>query len=117
MNPRGPLDELAMFLCIPEQSGIYLTKSEIMAFARATDASLRVNERPWMLADVLKSSGTTVALAAQVDRLRAFAARSLADYERIVAAHPTAAGPMAPWIARAQGTVSRLTTLAEEIRL
>lgn len=117
MNPRGPLDELAMFYCTPEKSGVYLTKSDLMALARASDASLRVNERPWMLADILKSSTTTPALAAQMDRLRAFAERAVADYERIVAHHPTAGAAMGPWIARARGTVARLETLAQEIRL
>lgn len=117
MNVHGPLDELAVFFCTPEKSGVYLTKSEIIALARACDASLRVNERPWMLSDILKSSATTAALASQVDRLRAFAAQRLADYDRIVLHHPAAASAMAPWQSRARATIARLTTLADEIRL
>jgi hypothetical protein len=117
MNVQGPLDELAVFYCTPEKSGVYLTKSEIIALARAVDGSLRVNERPWMLADLLKSSASPAALAGTVDRLRVFAERSLADYERLAAAEPTAADALAPWRAKASATIARLSALAEELRL
>jgi hypothetical protein len=117
MKVQGPLDELAVFYCTPAKSGVYVTKSELIALARASDASLRVSERAWMLADILKSSATPAALADQVDRLRAFAERSLADHERIVATSPAAGRAMAPWIERARATIERLTVLAAEIRL
>lgn len=117
MNVQGPLDELAVFLSTPAKSGIVLTKGELIALARVTDTSLRVNERAWMLADVLTSSADGPALARQLDRLRAFAERSARGYREVVAVHPASAGAMAPWIARAEATADKLAGIAAEVRV
>jgi hypothetical protein len=117
MRPEGPLDALAEMLAAPARSGVYLTRNELLILARLSEASLRVGERRRMLADVLKSAGSTEDLAGTLDRLRAFCAESLVAYEGLAAAAPASAAVLAPWIERARGTISKLETLAAEVRL
>lgn len=117
MRPEGPLDALAGLLAAPARSGVYLTRNELVILARLSEASLRVGERRRMLADVLKSAGSTEDLAGTLDRLRAFCEGSLAAYEELAAGAPASAPVLAPWIERARGTIARLETLAAEVRL
>lgn len=117
MKVEGPLDELAVFLCAPARSGIYLTRGELVALARATGTSLRVGERAWMLADVLKATGSAAGLQGALRRLRAFAEAQVAAYRSLVAASPAAAPALSPWIARAEATVAKLAQVEAEVGL
>lgn len=117
MKVQGPLDELAVFLCAPARSGVYLTRGELIALARATETSLRVGERAWMLADVLKATGSPAGLQAALSRLRAFAEAQAAEYRGLVAASPAAGPALAPWVARAEATAAKLAQIEAEVGL
>ena len=46
------LEELATFLTTPAESGLCLSKSDLIGLARSVEGSLRVNERKRMLVDI-----------------------------------------------------------------
>lgn len=113
----SPLAALADHLVIPERSGVYLAKSEIVAFARATEGSLRINERRRMCLDVLRSAQTPAQLAALLGRLRDFCARQVREYRALVEAFPAAAPALGPWVARAEATIAMIEGVLEELAL
>jgi hypothetical protein len=115
--PEGPIDALAAQLASPARSGAYITRAELIALAHVADGSLRVSERRRMLADVLKSAGSPEALTAVVAHLQDFWRASVAQYEEIAAGSPAGARAMAPWIARARRTLTRLDEVVEELSL
>lgn len=117
MNGEGELEQIAASFVVPQKSGVYLTKSDIISLARASEASLRINERRRMLTDVLRSPQTLDELEALLDRLIAFCSQSAASYQEMVDAYPTSAAVLEPWRAKAQKTVEKLTEIKEELRL
>lgn len=116
MQPDGLIDELAAFLAAPARSGVYLTKPELLALARASEASLRVNERRRMLADVLRSAQGADDLLAMLDRLAAFCRQSADACDALARAYPTAAPALAPWSDKARHTLARLDDVQAELR-
>ncbi len=116
MQPDGLVDELAAFLAAPARSGVYLTKAELIALARASEASLRVNERRRMLADVLRSAQGAGELLATLERLAAFCRQSADAYDAWARAWPTAAPALAPWRDKARRTLERLQEVQADIR-
>lgn len=54
----GPFEALARTFMTPAKSGVYLTRNELLVLARLTEASVRINERPRMLVDILRSAQT-----------------------------------------------------------
>jgi len=113
--PDGPFDELAAFLVVPEQSGIYLAKSEIIVLANLSEGSLRVNERGRMLADVLKSPDNLTDLAALVGRLADLCQLHLDHIDAMAETWPATAAISAPRRVKAVGTLERLQDLQEEL--
>jgi hypothetical protein len=112
---EGELAALAASFVVPAKSGVYITKNEIIALARASEASLRVNERRRMLGDVLKSAQTLVELRAMIGRMADFCRLQLGEYEAMVSEHPRSAELLAPWMARARATVARLEEIDQEL--
>lgn len=119
MNARdeGPYEALAKTFLTPAKSGVYLTKNELISLARASEASLRINERPRMLVDVLRSAQSADELVATVDRLLSFTRARLAEYEALVAAYPSSLAVWKPWLERARRTVVLLEDTKRDIRL
>ena len=115
MKQTSELDELAKNFVIPQRSGVYLAKSEIIVLANLSDGSLRVNERSRMLADVLKSPSSPRDLSALVGRLGAFCAMHVDWMEAVVSTWPALAGPLENARARAIHTQQTLADLQEEI--
>lgn len=113
----GALEALAAAFVVPQGSGVYLTKNELLLLARVSEASLRVSERRRMLSDVLKSPLSLEELQKLVGRLKDFCRMHLEEYEASAAAHPRSRPLLEPWRARAQATVGRLEAIEEEIEL
>lgn len=116
-QPTGPLEALAELLTTPAKSGIYATKSEIIALARLSEASLRVNERKRMLADIIRSVGSAEEMCALADRFIALCERSGAQYRELARAYPASAALLDVWGERARRTIEALEEVKEEIRL
>jgi len=114
-QPSGLLDDLAAQLARPAQSGVYLTKNEIIVLARLSDASLRINERPRMLADVLKSADGAEALAALFDRLATFCQASLDAYAELSREYPSCAPALRGFQENAARTVQFLSAARAEV--
>lgn len=113
----SPLEALAAHLCVPQKSGVYLTKNELIALARAAEGSLRINERKRMLVDVLRSPQTPAELSAMLGRLADFCRMQAAEYRSLAVAWPASAPAFAPWIARADASVGELEGLRAELAL
>ncbi|MBI4819428.1 MAG: hypothetical protein HY791_24365 [Deltaproteobacteria bacterium] len=109
------LDELARHLAIPAKSGIYITKNELMSLARASEASLRVNERPRMLADVLKSAQSPEELSRILDRVIGLCRLQVSHLTELTTLAPTAAPCFEPWQQRVRKTIERLEAIKEEL--
>jgi hypothetical protein len=112
---HGPFDQLARRLVVPEQSGIYIAKSEIIVLANLIEGSLRVNERSRMLADVLKSPNNLVDLAALIGRLIDLCQVHLDHYDGLAEAWPATAEPIAERRAKAAQTLEMLEDLRQEL--
>lgn len=110
MATPGPIEELVATFMTPAKSGVYLAKHELLLLARATEASLRINERKRMLADVLRSAQTQDELAGMLARLGAFCSERIAEYEALAQAYPATAALWRPWVDRAR----RMRLLLEE---
>jgi hypothetical protein len=117
MLQDGPLDALAASFVLPAKSGVYLTKNELVRLARASEASLRINERRRMLADVLKSPQSLAELRALVTRLIDFCRLHVAEHEATVAAYPVAKPLLQRWVDKAQHTITSLNDILEELDL
>lgn len=117
MEPPGLLDDLAAQLVRPAKSGVYLTKNEIIALARLSDASLRVNERRRMLADVLRSADSAEGLSALFERIIAFCRGSLEAYAALAEQYPSAAPALRGFQESAARTIDRLSAAQAEIAL
>ncbi len=119
MNPLGDgvFENLARQLMTPAKSGVYLTRNELLVLARASEASLRINERPRMLVDILRSAQTADELCAMVDRLVAFTKDSIEKYRELAEAYPTTRAAWQPWIDRASRAVVFLDDVKREVRL
>lgn len=113
----GPLDEIAARFVLPAKSGVYVTKNERIALARASDGSLRINERKRMLADVLKSPQNPAELKALFARLIGLCELHLRDWDGLIASFPLAARSAAPWQEKARATITWLEELTEELTL
>jgi hypothetical protein len=113
----GPLDALAAGFAVVAKSGVYLTKNELVALARVSEASLRINERKRMLADVLKSAQTPAELAALNSRLIEFCRLHLEEYEAQAVLYPKSRSLLLPWVERARATIARLEGINEELAL
>jgi hypothetical protein len=111
----GPLEDLAARFVLPAKSGVFLSKGEIIALARVSDASLRINERKRMLVDVLKSAQTPAAMCELLERLKAFCQVQVAEHEALVASYPVMRSLCAPWVERARATITSLDEVIEEI--
>lgn len=117
MQPSGLFDDLAVHFTRPARSGVYLTKNEIIALARISDASLRINERPRMLADVLRSAQSAEELTALFDRLASFCLKALADYEDLVRRYPASATSLRVLQEQARRSLERLAIAKEELEM
>jgi hypothetical protein len=117
MGPEGPFDAIAASYVLPAKSGVYLTKNELVALARVSEASLRLSERRRMLADVLKSAQNVAELKALNGRLMDFCRLHLEEYEARANHFPKSRALYAPWVKRAQATITRLMELNEELEL
>lgn len=113
----GPLDALAAHCVVPAKSGVYLTKNELVILARISEASLRINERRRMLADVLKSPQTPAELQALNSRLIDFCRMHLEEYEAQADLYPKSRTLLLPWMERARATITRLEHVNEELEL
>jgi len=113
----GPLSAIAARFVLPEKSGVYLTKNELIILARVSEASLRVNERRRMLGDVLKSPQTPEELQALTTRLIDFCRMHLDEYEVQAGLFPKSRPLLQPWVDRAQATIARLQEVLEELAL
>ncbi|MFZ5445267.1 MAG: hypothetical protein ACOZQL_35080 [Myxococcota bacterium] len=109
------LDALAARLVLPAKSGIYLTKNELIALARLSEGSLRVNERRRMLADVLKSPQSPAELSQLLARLVAFCQAHLAAWDDLLEAYPHAARFAEPWQQKTRATIASLEGIQEEL--
>jgi hypothetical protein len=114
---EGPLDELASTFVVPSKSGVYLTKSEMIALARICEGSLRISDRKRMLADVLKSPDSPEALARLMGHLVDFCSAHVARYEELAADYPSLAPLVAGPAASARRTIERLEALRVELKL
>jgi len=117
MLQDGPLDELAARFVLPAKSGVYLTRNELVALARVSEASLRINERKRMLADVLKSPQSPAELIALLRRLIDFCRLHLEEYESVGREFPAARALAEPWAAKARASIERLEIVCEELAL
>ncbi len=108
---HGPFDQLARRLVVPEQSGIYIAKSEIIVLANL----IEVNERSRMLADVLKSPNNLFDLAALIGRLIDLCQVHLDHYDGLAEAWPATAEPIAERRAKAAQTLEMLEDLRQEL--
>lgn len=113
----GPLDALAAHCVVPAKSGVYLTKNELVILARISEASLRINERRRMLADVLKSPQTPAELQALNSRLIDFCRMHLEEYGAQADLYPKSRTLLLPWMERARATITRLEHVNEELEL
>ncbi|MBL8919576.1 MAG: hypothetical protein JNJ54_11985 [Myxococcaceae bacterium] len=113
----GPFEALARTFMTPAKSGVYLTRNELLVLARLTEASVRVNERPRMLVDILRSAQTADELIAMVDRLADFTRAQLAQYEALASEYPSTAAAWRPWIERARRTLVLLDDTRHDIAL
>lgn len=113
----GPLDALAASFAVVAKSGVYLTKNELVVLARVSEASLRINERKRMLADVLKSAQTPGELGALNSRLIDFCRMHLEEYEAQAGLYPKSRALLLPWVERARATIARLEGINEELAL
>ncbi|MFO0594063.1 MAG: hypothetical protein U0228_02130 [Myxococcaceae bacterium] len=111
----GLLEALAARFVIPHKSGVYLSRNELIALARASDASLRVNERRRMLVDVLKSPQTPAQFRELLERLQAFCRARIEEHEDLAKNYPVMAGLSKEWVDRARATIQALSDAAEEI--
>ena len=117
MLPTGPLEELATRFVLPAKSGVYLTRNELIVLARVSDASLRINERKRMLADVLKSAQSPAELTTLLRRLIDFCQLHVEAFEDLGRQFPCAAPLAAPWITAARDTMRRLEDVCEELAM
>ena len=115
MITDGPLDDLAARLVVPDKSGIYIAKSEMIVLANLVQGSLRVNERRRMLADVLKSPDSLAGLSALLDHLIDLARLHLERYRALAEAFPSLGPALTPWQVKAQATITRLEEVKEEL--
>lgn len=113
----GPLDALAARFVLPAKSGVYVTKNELIALARVSDGSLRINERRRMLADVLKSPQNPAELKTLLGRLIGLCELHLRHWEELSANFPLAARFAAPWQEKARATIQSLEEVTEELTL
>ncbi|MBE2249700.1 MAG: hypothetical protein IAE78_09130 [Myxococcus sp.] len=113
----GPFGALARTFMTPARSGVYLTRNELLVLARLTEASVRINERPRMLVDILRSAQTAGELVAMVEQLLVFTRASLAAYEALVETYPASAAAWRPWLERARRTVLLLEDTQRDIGL
>lgn len=113
----GPLDALAARFVLPAKSGVYVTKNELIALARVTEGSLRVNERRRMLADVLKSPQNPAELKVLFGRLIGLCELHLREWDELIGAFPLAARAAAPWQEKARATIKSFEELTEELTL
>lgn len=114
---EGPLEAIAAHCVLPAKSGVYLTKNELVILARVSEASLRINERRRMLADVLKSPQTPAELQALNSRLIDFCRMHLEAYEAQADLYPRSRALLLPWVERARATITRLERVNEELEL
>jgi hypothetical protein len=119
MNPLGdgPFEALARAFMTPAKSGVYLTRNELIVLARLTEASLRINERPRMLVDILRSAQTADELSAMLERLIEFTQAQSHEYRALVEAYPASDATWRPWIDRAERTVLMLRDVQRDVRL
>lgn len=113
----GPFEALARAFMTPAKSGVYLTRNELLVLARLTEASVRINERPRMLVDILRSAQTADELIAMVERLADFTRAQLAQYEALVHEYPSSAPVWRPWLERAKRTLVLLDDTRHDIAL
>jgi hypothetical protein len=113
----GPLDALAARFVLPAKSGVYVTKNELIALARVSDGSLRINERRRMLADVLKSPQNPAELKALFARLIGLCELYLRSWDELIANFPLAVRSAKPWQEKARATIKSLEELTEELTL
>jgi plasmid replication initiation protein len=113
----GPFEALARTFMTPAKSGVYLTRNELLVLARLTEASVRINERPRMLVDILRSAQTADELIAMVERLADFTRAQLAQYEALASEYPSTAPAWRPWIERARRTLLLLDDTRHDIAL
>jgi hypothetical protein len=113
----GPFEALAKQLVTPAKSGICLTRNELIVLARLSEASLRINERPRMLVDVLRSAQTAEDLVAILTRLIDFTHQRLAEYEAFAIEYPSSAPTWRPWVDRAKRTIVLLQDTIRDVRL
>jgi hypothetical protein len=113
----GALEELAAWFVLPSKSGVYLTRNELLALARAADGSLRVSERRRMLADVLKSPQSPQELDALLKRLIEFCRQQREEYQALAVAFPVARPLLQQWLDRVAASVQRLEEVCEELAL
>lgn len=113
----GPFEALARTFMTPSRSGVYLTRNELLVLARLTEASVRINERPRMLVDILRSAQTADELVAMMEQLLGFTRASLEQYEALVTTYPASSGVWKPWLERARRTCVLLEDTKRDIRL
>lgn len=113
----GPFEALARAFMTPAKSGVYLTRNELLVLARLTEASVRINERPRMLVDILRSAQTADELISMVDRLADFTRAQLGQYEALASEYPSTALTWRPWIERAKRTLLLLDDTRHDIAL
>lgn len=114
---QSAFEGLAKQFMTPAKSGVYLTRNELLVLARLSEASLRINERPRMLVDILRSAQTADELCATIDRLIGFTTDSATQYEALAEAYPSTRSLWQPWIDRARRTVLFLEQVKRETRL
>lgn len=117
MQPDGPLEALAAHFVVPAKSGVVLTKSELLVLARASEASLRINERKRMLTDVLKSAQSPGELRAMLGRLIGFCHQQVVELEELSASYPVMQPLVQSWRERATQTIASLSAVTEELEL
>lgn len=116
-RPEGALDALAKFLATPAQSGLYLSRSDLVVLARLSEGSFRFSERHRMLADVLRSTQSLEELSHLLDRLLAFCALHRDAYRELIETYPKAAPQLRPWLDRLEKTAQRLEDVQAEVKL
>lgn len=105
------LEELAAFLTTPAESGLCLSKSDLIGLARSVEGSLRVNERKRMLVDIFQCPQNPQEMGELVEWMKRRAEADRSYYLALIGDYSASEPYLRPWIQRCEGTIQKMNEL------